>query len=359
MSTSMLEQAIIDAKALKESAIKNAEAMIIEKYSDQIKEAVDTLLEQEDEFGLESEEDPFATPSSDEATADPTSDPALNQVPTALEEDIPGADAPADDSGTVTIDLEGLLQQMEKYEEEEGVEPEASETHEELATSPEIEQAVDAAPEAGSTQADDVDLGIDDALVEEILERLKVDIDPQSSGWAGTPESQMEDLEDQALARENDDEVREENESLRARVEELSESLKNIKNSKEEALKLVEENDQLKEVLIELKEKIESVNVSNAKLLYINKALENSSLNERQKRKIVEAISKASTTKEAKVIYETLQSTVGSTEKRSMPKSLSEAVSRPSLLINSQRNREQKQADPLSERLQRLAGIKK
>ena len=169
----------------------------------------------------------------------------------------------------------------------------------------------------------------------------------------------MEDLEDQALARENDDEVREENESLRARVEELSESLKNIKNSKEEALKLVEENDQLKEVLIELKEKIESVNVSNAKLLYINKALENSSLNERQKRKIVEAISKASTTKEAKVIYETLQSTVGSTEKRSMPKSLSEAVSRPSLLINSQRNREQKQADPLSERLQRLAGIKK
>ena len=169
MSTSMLEQAIIDAKALKESAIKNAEAMIIEKYSDQIKEAVDTLLEQEDEFGLESEEDPFATPSSDEATADPTSDPALNQVPTALEEDIPGADAPADDSGTVTIDLEGLLQQMEKYEEEEGVEPEASETHEELATSPEIEQAVDAAPEAGSTLAEDVDLGIDDALVEEKL----------------------------------------------------------------------------------------------------------------------------------------------------------------------------------------------
>ena len=40
--SSMLEQALIDAKALKESALKNAEAMIIEKYSDQIKEAVDS-----------------------------------------------------------------------------------------------------------------------------------------------------------------------------------------------------------------------------------------------------------------------------------------------------------------------------
>ena len=358
MSTSMLEQAIIDAKALKESAIKNAEAMIIEKYSDQIKEAVDSLLEQEeDELGLE--DDPFAEPSAEGESADPTADPTLNQIPTALEEDVPGADAPVGEDGTVTIDLEGLLQQMEKYEEEEGVEPEASETHEELAQSPEIEQAVDAAPEADSALAEGNDLEIDDALVEDILERLRVDIDPQARGWAGTPESQMEELESQALARENDDEVKEENEALRARVAELSESIKTIKNSKEETLKLVEENNELKQVLMQLKEKIESVNVSNAKLLYINKALENSSLNERQKRKIVEAISKASTTKEAKVIYETLQSTVGSTEKRSMPKSLSEAVSRPSLLINSQRNREKTKTDPLSERLQRLAGITK
>ena len=80
-----------------------------------------------------------------------------------------------------------------------------------------------------------------------------------------------------------------------------------------------------------------------------------------QKQKIVEAISKADTAKEAKVIYETLQSTVGSTEKRSVPKSLSEAVNRnSSLLINSQRNRENTNStDPFSERLQRLAGITK
>ena len=48
MST-MLEQAIIDAEALKEAAIKNAEAAVIEKYADNIREAVDSLLEKEDD----------------------------------------------------------------------------------------------------------------------------------------------------------------------------------------------------------------------------------------------------------------------------------------------------------------------
>jgi len=45
--SNMLDQAIIDAEALKEAAIKNAEATIVEKYSKDIKKAVNQLLEQE------------------------------------------------------------------------------------------------------------------------------------------------------------------------------------------------------------------------------------------------------------------------------------------------------------------------
>ena len=52
MST-MLEQAVIDAAALREVAVKNAEAVVIEKYADQIKEAVEQLLEQPEEEELE------------------------------------------------------------------------------------------------------------------------------------------------------------------------------------------------------------------------------------------------------------------------------------------------------------------
>ena len=47
MSSSMLEQAVIDAQALKEAAIKNAEQEVLEKYSGEIKEAVNALLEQD------------------------------------------------------------------------------------------------------------------------------------------------------------------------------------------------------------------------------------------------------------------------------------------------------------------------
>ena len=52
---SMLEQAIVDAKDLREVAKANAEAEVLEKYSSQIKEAVDRLLEQGDEEGMEAE----------------------------------------------------------------------------------------------------------------------------------------------------------------------------------------------------------------------------------------------------------------------------------------------------------------
>ena len=45
--SSMLEQAIVDAAALREAALKNAEQAIIEKYAPQIKEAVDSMIESE------------------------------------------------------------------------------------------------------------------------------------------------------------------------------------------------------------------------------------------------------------------------------------------------------------------------
>ena len=43
--SSMLEQAIVDAQALREAALKNAEQSVIEKYAPEIKAAVESLLE--------------------------------------------------------------------------------------------------------------------------------------------------------------------------------------------------------------------------------------------------------------------------------------------------------------------------
>jgi hypothetical protein len=46
-SSKLLEQAIVDAQALRDSAYKSAQASLVEKFAPQIKEAVEKLLEQE------------------------------------------------------------------------------------------------------------------------------------------------------------------------------------------------------------------------------------------------------------------------------------------------------------------------
>ena len=49
MASKLYEQAVIEAKAIKEAALKNAQESVLEKYSEQIKEAVESVLEQDDE----------------------------------------------------------------------------------------------------------------------------------------------------------------------------------------------------------------------------------------------------------------------------------------------------------------------
>jgi hypothetical protein len=83
--SSLLEQAIVDAAALKEAALKNAQQTLLDKYSDVIKEAMDTLLEAEEDPLMAS---PDATPAA--APAVPAADPAAGAIPP------PNQAAPAD-----------------------------------------------------------------------------------------------------------------------------------------------------------------------------------------------------------------------------------------------------------------------
>ena len=106
----------------------------------------------------------------------------------------------------------------------------------------------------------------------------------------------------------------------------------------------------------ELKEGLHDVNLSNARLLYTNRVLRNTSLNERQKIKIAEAISNAGSVMEAKTIYETLESATPAHTTRA-PQSLSEAINRPSSVIRASRKESTKPTDPFLDRMKKLAGI--
>ena len=105
-----------------------------------------------------------------------------------------------------------------------------------------------------------------------------------------------------------------------------------------------------------MKDKVDEVNLSNAKLVYVNKVLNSASLNERQKTKIVDALSKSQTIEEAKVIYETLQSAVGGTPNKT-PESLSEVIRRaPKTLPRRKRKNDNLQEQTMT-RMRRLAGL--
>ena len=318
MST-LLEQAIVDAEALKEAAIKNAEAAIIEKYSSEVRDAVNSLLEQEEETLDEEEESPV-----------------MEEVPYAVEE--------GDEPIMVRLDLEALERALS--EEEEPVE----ESHEDLADTleEEIEEAVQA---EGSEEADlDEEIELDEEILDAIAEELKVDLGIPDQGLGGRSTPTDRNLEGQkvTLAALKDDELAEEHEALQKAREEAAMYVNQVNELKQE-------KSNLQKTVLHLKQRLEEVNLSNARLLYTNRVLNSTSLNERQKTRIVESISNADSVEEAKVIYETLQSAVGDKTKSS-PQSLREAVERPSSTLP--RRRENNTQNPHFSRMRALAGIK-
>ena len=328
-SSTLLEQAIVDASALKEAAIKNAEASLVERYADDIKEAVTSLLEapEDDPLGMMGGEE--------EAPAEP----AAPEAPPAYADGDRLCPCPEDDQ-EVTIDFDALRQEVE-----------AEEGAGEIGAD---EMGGLEEPMAPEDEEEDEFLELEESALDKIAaalaEELTVDVKNVPTGTAGgiTNDQEAARQAEISVALARDTAVADETKELKKAVKDLQEQVKAEKKKSKN----------LTVTASKIAKKLEEVNLSNAKLLYTNRVLSSASLNERQKIKIVEAISSAQSVEEAKVLYETLQSTVESTSRRS-PKSLSEAVSRSSMPFLSSRNSQKKVEDPAVERMQRLAGIVK
>jgi hypothetical protein len=388
--SSLLKDAIVDAKALRESALKNAETSIIEKYSEEVKQTLDQLLEQDDLGEPTTTNDDIAENiplaatdnlSEEEGDIPETMNEEGEEVPVtidldALQEAVAALEAELDENEEIEITAEDLaeilaedeeeleeggaaqrkgdprvrrqdldrLREDEELEEDVIEEDDAVDVSGETAGEESAEETEAAAVQDEEAMEEDLDT---DELVASIMEKLTVDMGFDLSGWAGrSSEEKMYEIEKELAHRRSTD-VEEEMETLKKAQEEL------VFENKQ----LNEHLSQHKQVVEELKESLQDVNLSNARLLYTNRVLRNTSLNERQKEKIAEAISNAGSVTEAKVIYETLQSTVETKPSRS-PKSLSEAISNKRSSVIRATRQESAPSDPLSERMKRLAGIK-
>jgi hypothetical protein len=443
--SSLLEQAIVDATALKEAAMKNAEKNLIEKYSSKIKEAVDKLLEQDGAAGSEMPEE---TPETDlSAISNTPSDlagmagmdtGAVGATETAknpLEKVKPSYLKSKSDDELITIDFSSLkakpvtpiapamptapmaapvaapaapaapaaalAEGLNQYEEDEGeimaleeddsmgdldMDTHASPVTEEETTDEEVEIDLNEYGCAdGVTEGDCMEeggnmawggeggenVGISEEETQEesgaypeegmeqteeevsLEEEVSVDMDVVSDGWRGMQPNEKRELQDVALAKQQDEEYQR---KMSEYEEALEASENKIKKASNKNKALVKENEELKQTLMNLKEHIEGMNLSNAKLLYMNRVLGNPSFNERQKNQIVESISRTETVEAAKIAFETLQSAVASIKQEvKAPKSLNEAVSRSSspFLVKPRKNQE----NPISDRMRKLAGI--
>lgn len=393
MST-LLEQAIIDATALKEAALKSAESSILEKYAPEVREAVSTLLEQ-DEDDLDMDDEPSIEKAGVSLSAaegeklcpcpddNELVDVDFGELKQLMDDSVEGTPEDigamvADEAGGDELELtEAVLEALEMTE---GKKPrilkrdgdyvlraknDAGEymvgkkdaSDDEFYHTDDMEDAEAtlkdmAKRDKKSKSKVDEEIEITEENLDAIMEELIVDIDPQKSGWAGTPDSVMKFNAELELARLASTEAQEEIKVLKQALGNIKKDYAQISEGYKEAKS---KNKRLVDAVSSLKDKLEEVNLTNARLFYTNRVLNSDSLNERQKDRIAEAISESRSVNEAKIVYETLQNAVGSSSRKT-PKSLSEAINRTSPLVA--RRKSPSSADTSAvQRLQRLAGI--
>ena len=409
--SSMLEQAIVEAEELKRVASRNAEQAILEKYSRELKEEMENLIEQDFgadaggmdlgagmDLGLGGEEDAAGSAIDFEGSkADE------DQVPTQLEyaafDDmtIGKTKYPKSDE-VVEINLDALSE----YE----LNPEAGPTSRNMAESIEIDEALlEEMAEAdklidpkdkkksggGEHDHDDggdgkhahegqtcneahgdmthesylaeMELSEEFDISEEALEEvIRIDYRSVKEGNPfGTDTERDEFNLVLAALKQEADELNAKNESLsRTRkklVRENTKYKKNFDSASEKAQELKDGYSSLLEKFKKLRIAFDESQLMNAKLVYTNQVLSDDKLNVRQKNKIVESIQETTSVNNAKVMYETLVNAVESTSKRG-PESLSEAVSRRAspLLIKAAKT-EGRPSNDFAIRMKRLAGI--
>jgi hypothetical protein len=321
MKTDLLKEAIADADAIKQIAIENAKASLNQAFDSKIKSMLAARLQEEvDEMEEKEEEEEEANEAKKHSS----------------EDDDSKKDSEKDAEDVDEIDINKILAEMEDDEENEEADPkmeepemeEAKHKEEEEEESEEDEEKTDEAKdEEGEETDEEVDLN---ALLKE-LEMEEGSYEEGDEEKEGTYEAKDEEGEE---------------EDMHAKMKKMKE---------EHAAEIAE----IKSQAAKLAGKVNETNLINAKLLYLNKILHKHTLNEAQKVKVIAAFDKATTVKEAKIVFESLnEAFVVKTEKSKT--NLKESLGFASKAAGNSTKREIiTEADVQVARWQKLAGINK
>ena len=331
----LLKEAIADAKAVKETAIANAKAALEEAFTPYLKEKLAAKLSEMDE--MDEAEDKKVAEIKDEKEMKENFD--MDEATEMDEaETMDEADEMEEGKELDEMDLDELLRELDDMKEGEDL----NEGEDDLINDPKGPTAHGNVSEEEEGYEDEDADGIEDSEDEEIdLENMSEDdlksfIESVIADMvaAGELEGEIEGEEGEEGEEEGEEEESEEEEiNIDELVAELKERKKYGGNKGDvPAVKRGDKKDtaeeegvedykkKLKEMEVKLEEAyaaietvksdLNEVNLLNAKLLYTNKIFRAKNLTENQKVKVLEAFDKATTAKEAKLVFETLSGEV-------------------------------------------------
>ena len=396
--SNLYQDAILDAKALRASAMANAKAALEEAFEPKIQEMM--RLKLSEEFDSLEEDDMSISDAETDVQDNMEEDSTL---PVGMEENTDINEA----------ELEEILAQLEELSREEnpsqlqeadeaGEDSEDEDSKKDAAEDAVEDAAEDATEEIGDeTKIIDITLGDLKQVLQSIMggaETMDLGMDQDvSDAEANDAEAESEISLDEILAELEEESMEEGAEELGrynlslvhepdtqgsaqgfdgSKIFEKKKKEKysgysekhNAKKEKSDAKdggdlndtaynKLAEENEleEAKATIETLRQNLQEVNLLNAKYLYMNKLFKSKSLTESQKVKVINALDRASNVAEVKNTYETLKESFSETKKSQLKESIGFAsqaagVAPKGNIVD---------ADPFINRWQKLAGISK
>jgi hypothetical protein len=343
----LFKEAIADAKAVREAALANAKVALEEALAPKLQNMISAKLQE-----MEYEEDMDEARDKDELDekslgqdtyrTDDVQHVGARERHAALEE--------GDDELEEDFDLSSILAELSEYAEEQpnrdmdgdgDVDSEDVKKMKEAKKKEDLDEAEDEEMEAEDNEAemeDEEDASITDLTMDELKDIIKDIISSEmGSDEMGADMDDMGGEDEMAVdldSEEGDEEVSisddEEEMDEEIDLEELLAELDAMGDQDEnegmyEAKKKKEDKDEMKEAIetIEtLRNELNEVNLLNAKLLYVNKVFKAKNLNESQKLKVIAQFDKATTAKEAKAIFESMNNAIAKSAKSTIKESL-------------------------------------
>ena len=371
--SNLYQDAILDAKALRASAMANAKAALEEAFEPKIQEMM--RLKLSEEFDTLEEDDMSLSDAETDAQNSMEEDSTL---PVGMEENTDINEA----------ELEEILAQLEELSKEDDKEQigghagAALKASEDQSAYRELKEADEADEDPKEDEDDDTtedtteEIGDDTKIIEITVGDLK-EILQSVMGGAETMDLGMDqDVSDaEAADAEAESEISLEEILAELEMEEGAEKLGQYKagltsepdtqsaaqgfGGKEISEKKEKEEDgeleEAKATIETLRQNLQEVNLLNAKYLYMNKLFKSKSLTESQKVKVINALDRATNVAEVKNTYETLKESFSETKKTQLKESIGFAsqaagVAPKGNIVD---------ADPFINRWQTLAGISK